>query len=175
MEIWKDIKGYEGIYQVSNLGNVKSLERKESYCLNGKKIIRKREEKILSKCVDNQGYVIVALSLKRKIKYFKVHRLVATYFVDNPKNNDVVNHIDCNKVNNNANNLEWCTTKDNINHAFKNNLIKHYTRKIKCIEDNKCFQSIKEASLFYGIQRQNINAVLAKRQKTTFNKTFIYI
>ena len=67
-EIWKDIRGYEGIYQISNLGKVKSIGRNEQYEVNGKIINRVRKEKILSKCIDNQGYVIVALSLNRKIK-----------------------------------------------------------------------------------------------------------
>lgn len=174
-EIWKDIEGYEGVYKISNLGNVKSVARYEKYDLKGKTIKRIRNEKILAKCVDNQGYIIVALSLNRKIKYYKVHRLVAKYFVPNIENKATVNHIDCDKTNNVYTNLEWCTTKENVIHAYENNLIEHYTRKIKCIEDNKCFNSINEAALFYNTQRQNINAVLNKRQKTTVGKTFIYI
>ena len=174
-EIWKDIRGYEGIYQISNLGKVKSIGRNEQYEVNGKIINRVRKEKILSKCIDNQGYVIVALSLNRKIKYYKVHRLVATYFVSNTENKNIINHIDGDKTNNIYTNLEWCTIKENTVHAYKNNLIKHYTRKIMCVEDNIYFGSVDEGVLFYNTQRLNMNAVLNKRQNTTVGKTFIYI
>ena len=174
-EIWKDIKGYDGIYKISNLGSVKSLARYEEYEINGKTVKRIRKEKILAKCVDNQGYIIVALSLNKKIKYYKVHRLVAKHFVPNTDNKDTVNHIDCDKTNNVYTNLEWCTASENVIHAYENNLIKHHTRKIKCVEDNKYFNSINEASIYYNTQRQNINAVLNNRQKTTVGKTFVYV
>lgn len=174
-EKWIDIQGYNGIYEVSNLGRVRSNARKEKYEVNGTIVVRHRKEKILASCIDNMGYALVVLCLNNKAKSIKVHRLVATYFVKNPDNKNVVNHIDGNKTNNISTNLEWCTTKENTIHAVKNNLIKHYTRKIKCVEDDKIFNSINEASEFYNTQRQNINAVLNKRQKTTVRKTFIYI
>jgi hypothetical protein len=104
-EIWKDIKGYEGLYQVSNLGNVKSL----------------KTNKILKKI---QGqYYNVGLYNNRIKKHIKIHRLVAETFLSNPNNYDCINHKDENKYNNNVNNLEWCTRKYNNNYGTRLNKI----------------------------------------------------
>lgn len=117
-EEWKDIKNYEGLYQVSNLGNVKSLERNKS---NGKGSV-KTKEKILTQDITNWGYYRVALYKDGIRKYYKVHRLVAEAFILNPNNKEQVNHIDGNKLNNNVNNLEWNTRIENMNHARINGL-----------------------------------------------------
>lgn len=100
-EIWKDVKGYEGCYQISNLGRVKSLSRISA---QGKPL----KERILIPDGDKRGYQQVTLwsgGIKERIK---IHRLVAIHFVNNDKGYDQVNHIDENKLNNNSNNLEWC-------------------------------------------------------------------
>lgn len=101
-EVWKDIKGYEDLYQVSNLGNVKSL----NYNNTGK-------SKLLKLCFDKYGYLQVGLCKNKKHKIYRVHRLVAITFIPNPMNYPVVNHIDEIKENNNVENLEWCTVKYN--------------------------------------------------------------
>lgn len=114
-EIWKDIDGYEGLYQVSNLGRVKRLK-----FTNGKVSFAK--ETILKQSLNTRGYSIVSLS-KNDIKSTKtVHRLVALSFLENQKNYKEVNHIDGNKQNNCVENLEWCDRNYNIQHAFKNKL-----------------------------------------------------
>lgn len=118
MEIWKDVKGYEGLYQVSNLGRVKSLERQKS---NGKGLV-KIDEKVLTQDITNWGYYRVALYKKGTRKYYKVHRLVAIAFLPNPENKEQVNHIDGDKLNNNVDNLEWNTRIENIHHAKINGL-----------------------------------------------------
>ena len=122
-EIWKDVKGYEGLYQVSNLGNVKSLVG-----WNGKRYIER--ERILKKTVHlacgNYYREIVRLTKDMKGKNFKVHRLVAEAFLPNPNNLPQVNHIDGNTFNNNVNNLEWCTNRENIIHAYETGLKKSY-------------------------------------------------
>ena len=105
-EIWKDIIGYEGLYQVSNLGRVKSLER-----YNRRNI--KIPEKILVGCVNYKGYHKVLLCKDGRQKQYSVHRLVMNAFVPNPNNYPVVNHKDENKLNNNVDNLEWCTVAYN--------------------------------------------------------------
>lgn len=110
-EIWKDVQGYEGQYQVSNLGRVKSIKRKLA---NGRTVT----EKILnssSKKKTQDGYLMVALAGKT----FRVNRLVATAFIPNPDNKTVVNHIDGNKENNKADNLEWATISENMLHAYR--------------------------------------------------------
>ena len=110
MEIWKDIEGYENKYQISNLGNVKSLET-----WTGDKYIRR--EKILKNMVYGNGYYYVCLSKNGKVKKYKVNRLVAQAFIPNPDNKPFTNHIDGDKLNNNVDNLEWCTQSENMKHA----------------------------------------------------------
>lgn len=118
-EEWKSIKGYEGLYEISNFGRVKSL-----LGWNGRKYIQR--ERILApyKQQSNKYYSrsVVKLTKDNKTKDFKVHRLVAEAFIPNPNNYRVVNHIDGNPLNNNAENLEWCTQKMNIKHAINNEL-----------------------------------------------------
>lgn len=123
VEVWKDIPGYEGLYQVSDLGRIKSLER----FVNGKSGVRKVSEKIVSVAVKNNGYLQVKLHRKGERKFFGVHRLVAMVFVENFNNLPQVNHIDGNKKNNRADNLEWCTPSENQKHAVINGL--HGARK----------------------------------------------
>lgn len=101
-EIWKDIAGYEGLYQVSNLGNVKSL----NYCGRG-------YERILVPKINNCGRLWVELRKNRKSKYMLVHRMVALAFIENPNNYPQINHIDENPKNNCVGNLEWCTAEYN--------------------------------------------------------------
>ena len=114
-EVWKDIEGYEGIYQVSSLGRVRSLDR--VYTMkNGRPYSRKgilmqlREEK--------HGYIEVKLCLQYKKKNHKVHRLVAQAFIENPHNLPFINHKDENKQNNRVENLEWCTPLYNSNYGM---------------------------------------------------------
>ena len=111
-ELWKDIEGYEGLYQVSNLGRVKSLDKIDSI---GRKIKGRNMKLRLNKC----GYVDVKLSTDSIEKDKLVHRLVAEAFIPNTDGKHVINHIDGNKQNNCVNNLEWCTQKENIQHAFE--------------------------------------------------------
>ncbi len=114
MEEWKDI-GYEGLYQVSNFGRVKSLER----VISGKKY----KEKILT-CRNKHGYPVVALCKDGAHKFVRVHRIVAQTFIENPLSLPEVNHLDGNKNNNRVTNLEWCTGRDNKIHAWVTGLAK---------------------------------------------------
>ncbi len=117
-EIWKDIKGYEGLYQVSNLGKVKRLSRIMIDSL-GRKI--NISEKILkpSFTTKNNGYYLVKLTKNKKSKMYLLHVLVAKNFIPNPLGLPQVNHKDENKLNNSLNNLEWCTVKYNNNYGTK--------------------------------------------------------
>jgi hypothetical protein len=112
MEIWKDIKGYEGLYQVSNLGRVKSLGNSKS-----------KKEKILKPFKRGRGYLTVKLFNNNKKKQIFIHRLVAETFIDNPDNLPQVNHKDENKQNNLLDNLEWCTNKDNARYSFSKEIL----------------------------------------------------
>ena len=112
MEIFKDINGYEGYYQISNYGRVKTLHNRYKNCIFRKPFVRK------------DGYVVIILILNKKQTTFYLHKLVAGHFIE--QNFDVlrseVNHIDGNKQNNNVNNLEWCTSSYNSLHSCKTGL-----------------------------------------------------
>lgn len=117
-EIWKDIKGYEGLYQVSNLGRVKSTER-EILCSNQYvKFKRTYPEIVLSAYSLEHNYKQVTISKNGVNKGFLVHRLVAEAFIPNPGNKPEVNHIDGDPSNNSADNLEWVTRSENMTHAL---------------------------------------------------------
>ena len=114
-EIWKDIKGYENLYQVSNYGNVRSLTHNRS---NGKGFFLQKG-RILKPGIQNIGYKIVVLSKNGKTKSYRIHRLVAENFIPNPNNYKCINHKDENKLNNHINNLEWCTVAYNNTYGAK--------------------------------------------------------
>jgi len=120
MEIWKDIEGYKGLYQISNLGRVKSLKRKEIF---GKKT-RIRNEKYLNQAIHKSGYLFVSLSKNNFTKNFMVHRLVILSFIKNTQNKPQVNHKNGIKTDNILENLEWVTASENRIHAYKIGLCK---------------------------------------------------
>lgn len=121
-EIWKDIVGYDGFYQVSNLGNVKSIDRYVKH--NYGDLSRRIQKGITIKLtINSDKYYCVTLGKNGKHKTFTVHRLVAIAFLENTLNNNIINHKDGIKTNNHYTNLEWCTTQQNTQHATENNLI----------------------------------------------------
>lgn len=121
-EIWKDIVGYEGFYLVSNLGNVKSIDRYVKH--NYGDLSRRIQKGITIKLtINSDKYYCVTLGKNGKHKTFTVHRLVAIAFLENTLNNNIINHKDGIKTNNHYTNLEWCTTQQNTQHATENNLI----------------------------------------------------
>ena len=111
----KDVRGYEGYYKVGVDGKVYS-----THTYNGRKPTIKKAY------LGKRGYYVVDLVKNQKRKNVKVHRLVADAFIPNPYNKPQVNHIDCNKLNNNASNLEWVTNKENVAHAIRSGLVKDY-------------------------------------------------
>lgn len=105
-EQWKDIQGYEGLYRISNYGDVYSLIR----------------NKVLNQMTTTYGYLQVNLHKDKKQKTIKVHRLVASAYIDNKDNKPEVNHIDTDRTNNTVSNLEWCTRQENTAHRVCNSI-----------------------------------------------------
>lgn len=130
-EIWKPIAGYEGLYEVSNLGNVASL----NYQNTGKR-------KVLALKHHSSGYVTVTLCNRGVHKNKSIHTLVARTFIDNPKNLPQVNHIDGDKTNNTVENLEWVTAKENMRHAVQNGLRDPHNNNARFGSDNTLKRSV---------------------------------
>ena len=169
MEEWRDIEGYEGLYQVSNLGNVKSLERKV-WCSRGRGYYLSVPEKILDGYDYGHGYLYVQLSKDGKIKHCRINRLVAQAFLDNPSNLPEVNHKDKIRTNNRVDNLEWDTYSENLKHAYDvlHRPINIGKGKRKCKSINKLnneiieYESIAEASRKTGISETQIRRLINK-------------
>lgn len=119
MEVWKDIKDYKGYYMISSYGNVRSCDRTVIYS-NGNAVNYKGKDRKPSV----SDYRLIALSKDGTVKMVKISRLVANHFIPKIEGKNIVNHIDGNKHNDKASNLEWCTISENNLHAFKNNLSK---------------------------------------------------
>lgn len=121
-EEWKPIKGYEGLYEISNCGRVKGIDRKTRVIRKGHSQEMRVPEKIFTGYKGKTHYCQVALYKDGIKKHMQVHRLVAEAFIPNPDNKRQVNHIDGNKQNNIVTNLEWVTPSENILHSFKTGL-----------------------------------------------------
>lgn len=171
-EIWKDIKDYEGLYQVSNLGRVKSLGNRSNH----------KKEKILASHIRNQYYG-VTLYKDSHYKNYTIHRLVAEAFIPNPENKPEVNHIDENKLNNRVNNLEWVTKKENINYgvgAYTRNSKNRnrglsMSKPVQCIETGVIYPSIIEASRQTGINDSDISRACRGKRKVIGGYHWRYI
>lgn len=139
MEVWKDIEGYNGKYQISNTGEVRSFSRwKNGNILKG------------GTCGNPGPYRYVALVGKGRndVKNTYIHRLVATYFVENPNGYNEVNHIDGNTLNNNSENLEWCSHLENMRHAIKIGKISHeFQRGAKNKNSKSVYQKTKDGNV----------------------------
>lgn len=168
-EIWKDVVGYEGIYEVSNYGRVRTHKNKKTWSKQYNSW-RYWKQRYLKNKTPNGRDCRVALWKDGKVKDYLVHRLVAFAFIpNNDITKDCINHIDGNPKNNHVENLEWCNHLENNRHAFENELIK-IKHKVVLVrtEDKKkfSFNSKVEASYFLGRNHGYISAVI-KREKTT--------
>ena len=160
--VWKDVKGYEGIYQISNYGEVKALEIKR---INGKNSFYTKKEQILKKTKTTTGYYKVELTKDKKRKSFKVHRLVAIAFIPNPMNKPNVNHIDGKVLNNYVENLNWCTQKENMIHANVFNLRKKKISKEQELEIIKMYLSktqTNQISKKFNVSKPTVLKILKK-------------
>lgn len=149
MEVWKSIPDYEGLYEVSSLGNVRSLDRMVSTKIrhSEKRIARGR---VLKQALKKTGYYCVDLCNDGKVKTVQVHRLVALAFIENPMNLRCVNHISGIKTDNRLINLEWLSVKDNWKHAEKmgltTNVGQYLNKKLLCLETGIIFKNSVKAA-----------------------------
>lgn len=158
-----------GLYEVSNLGNIRSLDRFK--ITNGRygKMKSKIKGRILKPSTNHDNYYQVVLSKNGKSKMFRLHRIVAQTFIQNTQNKEQVNHKNGNKLDNRVENLEWCTCKENIQHALDNNLIKceriinQYDLKMNFI---KKWRSISEAKRILKISDSDIIKVCNNERQT---------
>ncbi len=169
-EEWKDIIGYEGLYQVSNLGRVKSLFRfskRKNYVIT-------IQEKLLKILNGPKGYNLIRLSRNGILKTYRLHRLIAQAFIPNPENKPEVNHINGNKKDNCVNNLEWVTSAENMQHAHKNNLAsKRFgsnNNNTKLLEKDILYiraiankKSVKELAILFNVNVQAIYKIIKKQ------------
>lgn len=163
IEIFKDIEGYENLYQISNLGNVKSLGNGNS---------NNSKEKILKPAKDKKGYLYVDLYKQGKRKTYKVHRLVAKVFIENPNNLPQVNHKDEDKTNNAVENLEFCDAKYNINYGTRNEKI---SKQLMCLETGKIYTSTREVQKQLGFSHSNISRCCNGKLKQAYGYTWCYV
>lgn len=170
IEIWKPVKEFEELYEVSNLGNIRKIGCKNQF---GKYKLFKE----IKPYKNEKGYLRVGLSKNNKRIIKKMHRLVAETFLVNPDNLPEVNHIDGNKQNNRVDNLEWCTHQQNVIHSWKNNLSKvkigsenHASKKVKQYDKDgrlvKEWECMNDVQRELGINASHIGDVCRGRRKT---------
>lgn len=165
-EVWKPIIGYEGLYEVSNLGRIVSLDYN-----------RTKERKLL-KDGDSNGYRKVILYKKGKTKNMKCHKLVAVAFISNPNNYQIINHLDSDRTNNCVSNLEWCTTKQNVEHCWANKkhsgIGKTHFRSKQLIDNStgKIYDTINEAAIYLEISTTYLAGMVKGRISN--NTSFTY-
>lgn len=170
-EEWRDIEEYFGLYQISNLGNVKSLGNNKT-----------RKEKILKPEKTKGEYLRVCLSKDGKHKMYLVHRLVASTFIENPNNYEEINHRDEDKANNYVSNLEWCDRKHNINYGTHNqrsaaSRINHPKRskQVLCVETGKVYKSTHQVQRELGFAQGYISSACIGKYKQAYGYTWKYV
>lgn len=178
-EIWRSVSGYEGLYEVSSYGRVRSLDRVAE---NNNKL----KGRLLSPRKHSGGYVRVSLCKRGNVLDFFIHRLVAKTFIANPREGNQVNHINGNKTDNRVSNLEWVNDQQNKAHAWGIGLHKktlqafkksHKTkaRPILCVEKGFIYSSASEAARALGLKRGNIHMVAKGKRKTSGGLTWEYV
>lgn len=170
-EEWKDIPGFEGKYQISSLGRVRTLNYK-----------RTKQIRIMNGVTDVRGYKCIAFregGVGSKQKHFMIHRLVAGSFIPNPENKPFVNHKDGDRCNNSAGNLEWCTRAENEKHKIY--VLGHASgsmippKRVRCVETGEEFESISSAARKMGVCQGAISCALTADYRTSCGYHWKYI
>jgi hypothetical protein len=176
MEIWRDVVGYEGIYEVSDYGRVRTHKDKTTFSVKHGE--RSWKQRILKDKTPNGRDVRVSLWKNKKSKDFLVHRLVAEAFIPKVIDKDCINHIDGNPKNNHLENLEWCDYKENCNHAFDTGLMKTNQEVIlfnKYTKETHYFRSKTKASEFLGKYHGFISDQMKKGEKEYEDYIFLVV
>ena len=145
--IWKDIPNFEEKYQASTKGEIRN----------------KKNNKIVKQYVNNKGYYTISLYINNKQSRYNVHTFIAKTFIKNSNNLPLINHIDGNKLNNNIENLEWCTSKHNIKHAYDNGLKKGYRKKV--------YQYDKSDKLIAIYESQTLASMITKIKQSGISRS----
>ena len=161
-EVWRDIVGYEGLYMVSNMGRVKSLNYNKC---SGK-------EKVLKQAINGMGYYTVHLYKDKKGKTFTIHKLIAQAFIPNPKNKKCIDHINTIRTDNRIENLRWVTQKENLNNSLTR---KNKSKSVMCIEEGKIFTSGIEAGEYYGVNIGSISNCCKGKRKSAGGYTWRFV
>lgn len=184
MELWKDIYGFEGYYQASTHGRIRSLDRMTATAIKHNKLVLKKG-KMLQLNLKHNGYLTFDASKENIKKTKTVHRIIAETFIPNTDNKPVVNHINANKLDNRVENLEWVTMKENTEHASKLHLMgNHVNKTIICVENDMQFISSTKAaewlnSTKYNYSKdvlgmgRNIRSCCSGKRKSAFGFTWI--
>lgn len=165
-EIWKEVEEFNGAYLISNKGRLKSVKRGIKW--NG--TIRHQEDKIMSQVINKSGYIEYQITYNGKHYSRKAHRLVAMAFIPNIDNKPFINHKDGIKTNNNVNNLEWCTNRENVQHAYNNELIHKAKAILQFTKDGKFLRRWKNSSEItreLGIGKTTIHAACKRKNHQT--------
>lgn len=170
-EIWKPVRGYEGRYEVSNHGKVRSIDRETIYLMQETEVTRKQKGQLLKikkneKSLENTYLFVTLFDKESNYKHMYIHRLVAEAFLNNPKNKKTVNHINGDKTDNYIANLEYSTISENVQHAYDSGLRK---RKISnedaiFIKENYPRFTQKELAELFDVTRTTIQYTLNKRK-----------
>jgi len=163
-EIWKEISGLEGLYEISNLGNIRAMERSMPYNKH-KNFFMTKKGKILKIGKNRKGYAQTRLRKDGEYLNVKIHRLVANAFIPNPKNKPQVNHKDGNKANNAIENLEWVTNQENTDHAVRSGykqkkLNEYQVRVIRQLGSDMRQPIIAE---LFGICQQTVSEIITRK------------
>ena len=177
-EIWRPISGYEGLYEVSNNGRVRSVQRIIHYSdgydrINDGRILKPAKASKDKRC----DYLRVSLSKDNFVRQFSVHRIVAEHFVNRNDGCDFVNHIDGNKHNNSAENLEWVTASGNKMHAVYTGLdIPNFgIKRVYCLTNGKVYPSASQAARELGLDDSSVSKVCRGKRKQTRGMIFRYV
>lgn len=179
-EVWKDISGYEGMYQVSTFGRVRTMPHSVAACsCKGTPYVINIPARIKKATRGSDGYYDISLYRNNHPKYFSIHQLVAQTFIANPDKKPTVNHIDGDKSNNHVDNLEWATYDEQMKHASKLGLLNYRCQdvekyntiavanlekwnsthrvKVKCVESGQVFASLTEAGRYLGVSNDVVD------------------